>query len=76
MLLPDSPPRRWHGTYKGKGKSRLIAAANGDEDMVGETGGPPPIGPTDEERIEQAHALYDRERQRANHLDRRSKPYD
>ncbi len=70
QLLPDSPPLRWHGTYKGKGRSRLIAAAEGDDEMEG--GGPAPPdrpGPTDEERLEQAHDLYRHEQQRADRLE-------
>ncbi len=71
MPLPDSPPYQQQGTYRGKGKSCLIAGADGDEDMAG--GGPvPPPGPpnpTNEERLEQAHVLYDHERQRADCLE-------
>ncbi len=70
MPLPDLPPLRRHGTYKGKGRSRLITAAEGDDEMEG--GGPAPperLGPTDEERIEQAHDLYKCERQRADRLE-------
>ncbi len=70
MLLPDSPPLRRHGTYKGKGRSGLIAAADGDEEMAG--GGPAPPegpGPTNEERIEQARALYKQEQRRADRLE-------
>ncbi len=70
MPLLDSPPQRWHGTYKGKGKSRLMAAADGDKDMGGAPGGAPgPAGPTGEERLEQARNLYNRERQQADRLE-------
>ncbi len=76
QLLPDEPPNyRRQGTYRGKGKSRLLAGADGDEEMGGGGAGAQPGGlsgpadPTDEERLEQAHALYDHERQRADHLE-------
>ncbi len=73
--LPDEPPNyRQHGTYRGRGKSRLITGAEGDQDM-GEGAGaqpgglPGPANPTDKERIEQARALYDHEQQRADRLE-------
>ncbi len=70
MPLPDSPPYRQQGTYRGKGKSQLIAGADGDEDMAGGPVPPPgPPDPTDEERLEQPRALYEHERQRADHLE-------
>ncbi len=66
--LPDSPPRRWQGTYKGKGTSCLLAAAGGDDDM-GAGGSGPPANPTDTERLEQARELYHQEHLRADHLE-------
>ncbi len=69
--LPDSPPLRRHGTYKEKGSSRLIAAAEGDNEM-GEGGGPALQDrpePTDEERLEQARDLYEQEQRRADRLE-------
>ncbi len=66
--LPDSPPLRWHGTYKGKGKSRLITAAQGDDEMEGGPVSPDRQDPTNEERLDQARGLYEQERQRADRL--------
>ncbi len=57
--LPDSPPLRRHGTYRGEGKSHLIAAAGDDKMEGGGPGLPDEPGPTDEERIEQARDLYE-----------------
>ncbi len=68
MPLPDSPPYRWQGTYRGKGTSRLVAGAGEDQDMGAGGLGPPP-DPTDEERLEQARDLYHQERLRADHLE-------
>ncbi len=72
--LPNEPPLRWHGAYREKGKSRLIAGAEGDQDMGDEGGAQPgrvpgPANPTDEERLEQARTLYEGERQWANCLE-------
>ncbi len=68
MLLPDSPPYRWQGTYRGKGTSQLLAAAGGDDDMGAGGSGPPP-DPTEAERLEQACALYHNECLRADRLE-------
>ncbi len=67
--LPDEPPQyRWHGVYRGRGTSRLLAAAGGDHDMgAGGSGAPPE--PTDAERLEQARELYHQEHLRADHLE-------
>ncbi len=64
--LLDSLPYRRQGTYKGKGTSCLIAG--GDHEM--EPGGSGlPADPTDAKRLEQARALYDKERKRNDRLE-------
>ncbi len=68
--LPNEPPRyRQHGVYRGRGMSCLLGAAGEDQDMGGGGGQPGPSNPTDAERLEQARALYDHERQRADRLE-------
>ncbi len=67
--LPDEPPRYQQcGVYRGRGMSRLLAAARDDQDM-GEGGSGAPPEPTDAERLEQARELYHQERMRADHLE-------
>ncbi len=79
MPLPDSPLRWWHGAYKGKGKSCLIAAADGDEDMAGEAGEQPggllgqPTPPTKKDSNRLAPCLNTNDRGPIT-WNRRSKP--
>ncbi len=59
--LPDSPPLRRQGGYRGRGTSHLIVGAGEDQDMGGRgapMGPPGPSNPTDAERLEQARVLY------------------
>ncbi len=68
--LPDEPPQyRQHGVYRGRGMSRLLAAAGGDHDM----GAGPTDDRTDAERLEQARELYHQEHLRADHLEQEVK---
>ncbi len=60
------------GTERTEERGRVVSSQRqkGDDEMEG--GGPAPPerpGPTDEERIEQACDLYERERQRADCLE-------
>ncbi len=74
MTMPDSPPMRRQGGYRGRGRSRLIA--RGDHEMEGENAGGtdrPLDMHTDAEQIEQACALYYQERQRADQLEQEVK---